>query len=194
MGLVGPESSFVNVYGVWVDEFASLGLEDCLERVWPDTACYFASDDPVRMGRPYGKVDRAKLRAELIRRCAAAGKGAVRYRGTELVEARPDSGAADDDGPASAAKLAGLEGLGLAASSSSAGGGSTLRCRDGSRLRARLVVIASGAASGAFIEHEPTSLQVGAQTAYGVMCEVKPGTYPFSLDLMHFMDFRRHHT
>ena len=28
VGLVGPDTPFVNIYGVWVDEFQELGLED----------------------------------------------------------------------------------------------------------------------------------------------------------------------
>ena len=44
---MGPESKFTNNYGVWVDEFKSLGMEHLLDHVWEKSVCYF-SDTEVR--------------------------------------------------------------------------------------------------------------------------------------------------
>lgn len=43
--IVGPESKFTNNYGVWVDEFRSLGLEHLLDHTWERTLCYFAETE-----------------------------------------------------------------------------------------------------------------------------------------------------
>lgn len=76
VGLVGPDLPFVNNYGVWTDEFAALGLEDCIEQTWKDSAMYIEEDSPIMIGRAYGRVSRTLLREELLRRCA---EGGVRY-------------------------------------------------------------------------------------------------------------------
>jgi hypothetical protein len=41
---------FVNNYGVWVDEFRELGLENTLELSFPDALCYFGEGQEVRAG------------------------------------------------------------------------------------------------------------------------------------------------
>ncbi len=64
----GHDAPFVNNYGVWVDEFAALGLQDTLDRVWDDAACWFGEGKEVRVGRPYGRVCRRRLRSALLER------------------------------------------------------------------------------------------------------------------------------
>lgn len=44
----GPDTPFVNNYGVWVDEFKSLGLGDTLELSFPDATCWFGEGNEVR--------------------------------------------------------------------------------------------------------------------------------------------------
>ncbi|MCO5597606.1 hypothetical protein L7F22_051686 [Adiantum nelumboides] len=73
VGIIGPDLPFTNNYGVWEDEFTALGLENCIEHVWKETVVYLESDEPIHMGRAYGRVSRHKLREELLRRCASAG-------------------------------------------------------------------------------------------------------------------------
>ena len=43
--LVGPESKFTNNYGVWVDEFAALGLSHLLDVTWDESLCYFLDEE-----------------------------------------------------------------------------------------------------------------------------------------------------
>ncbi|KAL3682046.1 hypothetical protein R1sor_000068 [Riccia sorocarpa] len=81
VGLVGPDLPFTNNYGVWEDEFAALGLENCIEQTWRDSAMYFESDTPLLIGRAYGRVDRHLLHEELLKRCADGG---VQYLDTEV--------------------------------------------------------------------------------------------------------------
>ena len=38
-----PLSAWPNNYGVWVDEFEAMGLEDCLEVVWPQARVFLDS-------------------------------------------------------------------------------------------------------------------------------------------------------
>ncbi|XP_020588363.1 lycopene epsilon cyclase, chloroplastic [Phalaenopsis equestris] len=69
VGLIGPDLPFTNNYGVWEDEFKGLGLEGCIEHVWQDTIVYLDSNDPILIGRAYGRVSRHLLHSELLRRC-----------------------------------------------------------------------------------------------------------------------------
>ncbi|PSC69034.1 lycopene epsilon chloroplastic [Micractinium conductrix] len=73
VALISTESKFVNNYGVWLDEFKDLGLEHTLDAVWDDAVCFFKEAQMTRVGRPYGRVCRRRLRAHLLERCAAAG-------------------------------------------------------------------------------------------------------------------------
>lgn len=73
VGLVGPDLPFTNNYGVWEDEFRDLGLERCIEHVWRDTIVYLDNDDPVMIGRAYGRVSRHRLHEELLKRCVESG-------------------------------------------------------------------------------------------------------------------------
>lgn len=57
--------------------------------VWDDAVCYFKEQQLVRVGRPYGRVCRRRLRQHLLDRCAAAG---VRFVEAEVETA---SSAAD---------------------------------------------------------------------------------------------------
>ncbi|KAL4457454.1 hypothetical protein ABPG75_012319 [Micractinium tetrahymenae] len=98
VALVSPEAKFVNNYGVWLDEFRELGLEHTLDAVWDDAVCFFKEAQMVRVGRPYGRVCRRRLREHLLSRCAAAG---VRY-----VEAEVDAASSGADQQAAELALA----------------------------------------------------------------------------------------
>ena len=43
----GEDVPFVNNYGVWVDEFESIGMAASLERIWPEAVCYFGEEQEV---------------------------------------------------------------------------------------------------------------------------------------------------
>ena len=38
-----PMAPWINNYGVWVDEFTAMGLEDCLHVVWPKAKVWLDS-------------------------------------------------------------------------------------------------------------------------------------------------------
>jgi lycopene epsilon-cyclase len=167
VALLGLDGPFVNNYGVWVDEFEPLGLESTLDHVWTDAVCHFREGGPgVRVGRAYGRVCRRRLRAELLARCAAAG---VRFLAAEVT--------------------------GVDASAAAAGGDTLLaRAGGGAPLRARLAVLASGAAAGRFLRYERGAPGVAAQTAYGVEAEAPGYSAAYDAASMLFMDYRRHHS
>eukprot|EP00752_Nemacystus_decipiens_P009155 g8177.t2 len=80
-----PEKRWIPNYGVWVEEWESLdkdlqiGLGDCLDRTWEVTDSYFGgshgvpADERCRIERPYARVSRDKMQANLKSRLAAAG-------------------------------------------------------------------------------------------------------------------------
>ncbi|GKV34956.1 hypothetical protein SLEP1_g43284 [Rubroshorea leprosula] len=64
-----PLSVWPNNYGVWVDEFENLGLEDCLDKTWP-MACVYIDDQKTKyLGRAYGRVGREKIKSKLLENC-----------------------------------------------------------------------------------------------------------------------------
>ncbi|KAG9451815.1 hypothetical protein H6P81_004719 [Aristolochia fimbriata] len=87
VGLVGPDLPFTNNYGVWVDEFKDLGLEECIDHVWQDTIVYLDSDNPIVIGRAYGRVSRHLLREELINRCFESGVVYLNSKVERIIEA-----------------------------------------------------------------------------------------------------------
>lgn len=70
-----PFAHWPNNYGVWLDEFQAMGLEDCLHVVWPKAKVWLNSqrEGEKFLNRPFGRVDRPKLKRKLLEQCAAAG-------------------------------------------------------------------------------------------------------------------------
>ncbi|XP_057956555.1 capsanthin/capsorubin synthase, chromoplastic-like [Malania oleifera] len=68
-----PRAMWLNNYGVWVDEFESLRLQDCLDKTWPMT-CVFINDHKTKyLDRAYGRVGRKELKTKLLQGCIANG-------------------------------------------------------------------------------------------------------------------------
>lgn len=70
-----PLAHWPNNYGVWVDEFEAMGLQDCLEIIWPKAKVHLDSgkENERYLYRPYGRVDRTKLKSKLLQRCVQHG-------------------------------------------------------------------------------------------------------------------------
>jgi lycopene beta-cyclase len=95
-----PLAPWVNNYGVWVDEFEAMGLDDCFDVVWP-TAAVLLDDTPAgarALSRPYARVDRPRLKRRLLERCVAAGVRFHRARVDAADHAGAGSVLACDDG------------------------------------------------------------------------------------------------
>ena len=183
VGLVAPDTPFVNNYGVWLDEFKDLGLEHCLLHKYDDALVWFDDSDPAsgtELGRPYGQVCRRRLRDHLLKECAAAGvkylPGLVDFvrhgdvEKNELAEVRGTI-ISDSDITASEKKLIEEE----------ANRGQQFT------LNSRLVVAGTGH------NRDMLSYEEGAppgwQTAYGV--EVRIPNHGFPVNKAVFMDFRQ---
>ncbi|CAM9885386.1 unnamed protein product [Pylaiella littoralis] len=81
------EKRWIPNYGVWVEEWealdkdlqACIGLGDCLDYTWEVTDSFFggshsvAADERCRINRPYARVSRDKMQANLKKRLSAAG-------------------------------------------------------------------------------------------------------------------------
>ena len=63
-----------NNYGVWIDEVEPLGFDDCVDVVWTESSVVFEDAAPgalenVTLQRPYGRVDRKRLKRRLVDTC-----------------------------------------------------------------------------------------------------------------------------
>jgi len=75
VGLIDPYplSRWPNNYGVWVDEFLELGFEDCFNKTWDKAAVVGLGPEgteSMKLDRPYGQVNRDKLKTKLMLKCA----------------------------------------------------------------------------------------------------------------------------
>lgn len=151
-----PLSMWPNNYGVWVDEFESLGLVDCLDKTWPMTTVFIDDNKIKYLDRPYGRVSRKVMKTKLLEKCVSNG---VMFHKAKVWEVDHEE----------------FE--------------SSIICDDGSRIKASLIVDASGFAS-TFIEYDKPRNH-GYQIAHGILAEVD--SHPFDLDKMVLMDWRDSH-
>ncbi|CAL5200613.1 unnamed protein product [Lathyrus oleraceus] len=68
-----PLSVWPNNYGVWLDEFEELGLEDCLHKTWPMASIYIDDKNTKYLDRSYGRISRRKLKEKLVKGCVFNG-------------------------------------------------------------------------------------------------------------------------
>eukprot|EP00236_Picocystis_salinarum_P000758 CAMPEP_0183829082 /NCGR_PEP_ID=MMETSP0807_2-20130328/3124_1 /TAXON_ID=88271 /ORGANISM="Picocystis salinarum, Strain CCMP1897" /LENGTH=513 /DNA_ID=CAMNT_0026074289 /DNA_START=91 /DNA_END=1632 /DNA_ORIENTATION=+ len=77
VAVVAPalQKPWPNNYGVWIDEFRAMGLEDCVDHVWEEAVVQLntGSEHTRQLKRPYGRVDRKKLKTKLMRECIDNG-------------------------------------------------------------------------------------------------------------------------
>nr|GMD61590.1 neoxanthin synthase, chloroplastic [Ipomoea batatas] len=151
-----PLSMWPNNYGVWVDEFESLGLEDCLDKTWPMASVYINDHNTKYLDRAYGRVSRKRLKLRLLSECVNNNVKFYKARVWKVEHQEFES---------------------------------CVTCDDGRKLKASLVVDASGFASS-FIEYDKPRNH-GYQIAHGILAEVD--AHPFDLDKMVLMDWRDSH-
>lgn len=68
-----PQSVWPNNYGVWVDEFENLDLLDCLDYTWASAVVYLDDVKKKTLERPYGRVNRTRLKSKMLEACIANG-------------------------------------------------------------------------------------------------------------------------
>jgi len=174
VALVDPklDDPWPNNYGVWMHEWEALekelgfGLNECLGYTWPFTECYLGGEgNPgttsgtcTRIAKAYARVDREKLKDRAM---AGLEKAQVRLLRTRVDGSEPS---AVSHGPSA----------------------STVRCVDGTEVRAKVIVDASNGMAG--LSTKAGEDNPGFQIAYGAMCDVD--SHPFKEDTMLFMDYR----
>ena len=178
-----PTSVWPNNYGVWIDEFKTMGLEDCLDVTWNEATVFLNSEEDGKktLRRPYGRVNRKKLKSRLYEGCL---KNNVHFKETlakSVENYTPKSGGSVVMQSKSSGKWENLP-LGLS-------GYSKIACGDGPELKGKLVLDATGHAKK-FVQFRD-DYDPGYQGAYGILVEVDK--HPFDLDKMLFMDWRDDH-
>jgi lycopene cyclase-like protein len=76
VGVVDPmlDKPWPNNYGVWMDEAVHFGYGDCVDRVWNQVGVIFDEATPeLILQRPYGRVDRKRMKMRLIQECEENG-------------------------------------------------------------------------------------------------------------------------
>lgn len=68
-----PQSIWPNNYGVWVDEFEAMDLLDCLDHTWSSAVVYLDDNNKKSLDRPYGRVNRKRLKSKMLEQCIANG-------------------------------------------------------------------------------------------------------------------------
>lgn len=87
-----------NNYGVWVDEFESLNLESCLDKIWPMASVHVNDSKTKFLDRPYGRVSRKKLKTLLLERCLSNGVQFHRAKVWKIEHEEFESSILCDDG------------------------------------------------------------------------------------------------
>ena len=163
-----------------------MGLEDCLEFVWPRANVFLDSTEAGKreLRRPYGRVDRKKLKRRLLSRCID--------NGVAFVEARAEGVEHGSSHSTLSVSRRGEGGGGRGSSGGGANGGSSGEATSTSnnKIEARVVLDATGHSRKLVQWDQP--FDPGYQGAYGIAATVD--RHPFALDSMLFMDWRDDHT
>ncbi|KAI0562685.1 Lycopene cyclase protein [Gracilaria domingensis] len=155
-----------NNYGTWLDDLEPLGLQDCVSHVWPRTSVHVRRDGQKRvLPREYSRVDRKKLKARLLERCAKSSS--VTLAADAVSSVRHEK-----------------QGLSYVQLSNDPQ-------QPVHQVSARLVIDATGHALK-FVNVKPGKVP-GVQAAYGIECIVSEKGYPYDSDEMLLMDYRDDH-
>lgn len=185
-----PDLAWPNNYGSWRVEWEALAkrldmpelLTDCVGKEWKITDCFFGGswgmewDQRSRLDRPYLQVDRAKLKATLT---AKAGDLKVLPTSLKAKAIAPnlfDRNVVHD------------------------ASGSSLTLADGTTVRAKLVVDATGFESRLVTRESELEaglwkpLPPGFQIAYGFACDIEGDSLgPYDAAAMTLFDYRTDH-
>lgn len=169
VGIVDPvlDKPWPNNYGVWMDEAEPFGYSECVDRIWNEVGVIFDEQNDLVLNRPYGRIDRTRLKSRLTSECSDHGVKFCTARATDLVHL--------DDAPST-----------VTIRGSSGGGGGE---QEGT-LSAFLVVDATGF-SRKFVKHKE-EFNPGYQVTYGARFAVED-LGPYTEDRMVLMDYSETH-
>lgn len=186
-----PDARWPNNYGAWCSEWEALArrlelpsLLDCVANRWERTDCYFGGsfgtpeEERTELDVPYLQVDRVALKEVLTRELESAPRASIIGSKLESAVVAPNLFDANLVHDAT---------------------GSTLTLSDGSTLRAKLVVDATGSESR-LVTREPAAdagywreTEPGYQIAYGVRVPTPRGLGPYAPEAMTLFDYRTDH-
>jgi len=189
-----PDLAWPNNYGEWRVEWEALAkrlampeLLDCVNSEWKITDCYFGGSygtewtERTRLDRAYVQVDRSAFKEALKAKFGAADAGGVRVLASSL--------------PAKTTSL-NLFDRNLAHDAS----GSSLTLADGTNVRAKLVIDATGFESKLVARESDAvaglskPLPPGYQIAYGFTCDIEGASLgPYDTAAMTLFDYRTDH-
>lgn len=89
VGVVDPalDKPWPNNYGVWMDEAEHFGYSEECDYVWKQAGVVFDEETPeLVLERPYGRVDRKKLKARLISECNKTNNVSFRVTKANKIE------------------------------------------------------------------------------------------------------------
>jgi lycopene beta-cyclase len=157
-----------NNYGVWMDEADFFGYADCCDKVWNQVGIIFDEETPeLVLTRPYGRVDRKRLKGRLLEQCSKLGVQFAVSKATKVDHF--------GDQPS------------IVTTSSNPGSGDLPQQKQWKTL---LVVDATGF-SRAFVKHD-VDFDPGYQVTYGARFRVK-NLGPYKLERMVLMDYCEKH-
>lgn len=181
------DSTWYPNYGEWVEEWDALSkmlklpeLVQCTTNEWRQTDSFFGgsrgipSTSRVVFNRPYVRVDRVKLQMLIKDKYRRAGGQIIasKLTATSIAPNIFDGNLTHDIS------------------------GSTLLLQDGSVVRCKVIVDASGFESRLvgkedlhFARGDQHSIPLGYQIAYGMLCKVN-NLGPYSMDTMTLFDYR----
>ncbi|KAL2611289.1 hypothetical protein R1flu_022981 [Riccia fluitans] len=93
-----PRSVWPNNYGVWVDEFEAMELLDCLDYTWGSAVVYLDDERKKSLQRPYGRVNRTKLKSKMIEQCITNGVQFYQSKVKNVTHSKDRSYVVCDDG------------------------------------------------------------------------------------------------
>ena len=159
-----------NNYGVWMDEAEHFGFDECCDVVWKEVGVIFdEKTDELVLNRPYGRVDRKKLKARLLQECCEA-TGEVAFGVAKAVDVQHF-----DDQPSQVTiKQCGDDAERVPAQ----------------KIHALLVVDATGF-SRKFVKHD-VEFNPGYQVTYGARFRVKD-LGPYQRNRLVLMDYSEQH-
>ncbi len=187
-----PQADWPNNYGVWRDEWEALAgrlqmpelLSECVHREWGVTDTYFGGSygtewgERTRLNRAYVQVGRLALKRYLARRLESSGTATVipaSLDATRISSNLFDANLVHD------------------------ARGSSLSLTDGSSVRAKVVIDATGFESRLVAREadEVASLwkplSPGYQIAYGFAVDIEGDIGPYAAEAMTLFDYRTDH-
>lgn len=167
-----------NNYGVWMDEADHFGYAACCDRVWNQVGIQFDEATPeLVLTRPYGRIDRKRLKGLLMDECRACG--------VEFAVSKATNVEHFDDQPSIVSTIA------IGSGNNNNNNNNSEPTPPQRQTYKTLVVADATGFCREFVKHDVV-FDPGFQVTYGARCRVKD-LGPYQLDRMVLMDYSEQH-